>query len=69
MTTRELIALLQSKDPSGEMTVAICDQTGEGKFESPLSDPDVGVLTRDMYNQANSSAFQESDIGRPFVAI
>jgi len=73
MTTSELIAILQKADPSGQMKVVIIDggMGDDSRFVSPLEEPDVGILTKELYLQkakGNVSMFEE-DIGKPFVAI
>jgi uncharacterized iron-regulated membrane protein len=69
MTTSELIAILQKADPSGQMKVVVIED--DRYFVSPLIMPDVDELTRELFEQKATlnCGLEESDIGRPFVAI
>lgn len=69
MTTAELIAILQSKDPSGKMRVFMADENGEGLLQV-LNDPEIKeVDSMTIGNSPHNYMLSAENIGEKVLVI
>jgi hypothetical protein len=69
MTTAELVALLQSKDPSGQMRVFMADENGEGLLQV-VDDPEIReVDSMTIGNSPYNYTLSAANIGEKVLVL
>lgn len=69
MTTAELIAILQRKDPSGNMRVFMADENGEGLLQV-IYDPQIREIdSMTIGNSPHNYALSAANIGERVLVL